>query len=287
MAGASGLGISLIAGGSVAALLKDTHVVEIPGLGAYEPWQMIFIAVGLPGLLVSLMFFLTKEPERREKGQASSSMDEFVEILKSRRAIIVPHFAGVCVYFIQAFAFVAWMPAFIMRIHGWSIAQVGVIYGSLHVACAIIGGITSGWFAGLLWKQGRRDANLRTSAILMAAVILPSILGPLVPDVWLCLFFLGIAKVLSIATAGPNIASIQEIIPNRFRGRINALYFAILSLVGVTLGPLVIGIMNDYVFTDEMSIGKSLALTTAFTLPVATVLLFIAARNRLKLDWAN
>jgi hypothetical protein len=36
-----------------------------------------------------------------------------------------------------------------------------------------------------------------------------------------------------------------------------------------------------------MSIGKSLALTSALCLPLASLLISIAARNRLKLDWIN
>jgi hypothetical protein len=55
----------------------------------------------------------------------------------------------------------------------------------------------------------------------------------------------------------------------------------------VTFGPLVIGVMNDYVFTDPLSIGKSLALTAMATLPLSALLVFIASRRRLKLDWMN
>lgn len=287
MAGASGLGVSLIAGGFVAHLVTGSDVVAIPGIGTFAPWQVIFFAVGLPGLPVSLILFFAREPRRRDQGQASGTISEFWEVLRSRRAILVPHFAGVSVYFIQAFAYSAWVPAFIMRVHGWSITEVGLKYGTVHLICGFAGGLTGGWLAQTLWRRGRRDANLLSSALLLCMTMIPAVLGPLAAKGMTSVLLLGLAAIFSIATAGPNVAAIQEIVPNRLRGRVTALYFAVISLVGITFGPLVIGVMNDYVFTDELSIGKSLSLTSILMLPLGATLVFIAARRRTKLDWIN
>jgi MFS family permease len=109
----------------------------------------------------------------------------------------------------------------------------------------------------------------------------------LVPDSGLSLFLLGLISFLTVGTGGANIAAIQEIIPNRLRGRVTALYFALLSLVGGTIGPLLIGLLNDHLFTDELSIGKSLALISALTVPTGAALVYVAARRRRKLDWIN
>jgi MFS family permease len=287
MAGASGLGVSLITGGFVASLVKGQEMINIPGLGPLEPWQVIFFVVGLPGLLVSAIFFLAKEPARRDKTVATGSLRELWDVLVSRREIIVPHFLGICAYFIHAFSYVAWMPAFLMRVRHWSVAEVGLIYGSIHVVCAVVAGVGGGWFARVFWRTGRRNANLWTVAVLLAIVSVPASLAPIVSNGALCITFLIMVKVFSIASAGPSLASIQEIIPNRFRGRVTAIYFALLSIIGVTLGPLVIGMMNDYVFTAPLGIGKSLALTAFATLPLSALLVYIAARSRLKLDWMN
>jgi MFS family permease len=287
MAGASGLGVSLIAGGFVAHLVTGNDVVTIPRVGMFAPWQVIFFAVGLCGLPVSLVLLFAREPQRRDQGQSAGTISEFLQLLKSRRTILIPHFAGVSVYFIQAFAYSAWVPVFIMRVHGWSISEVGLKYGTIHLICGFAGGFVGGWLAQALWRRGRREANLLSSALLLCLTIIPTVLGPLVADGLTSVLLLGLASIFSIATAGPNVAAIQEIVPNRLRGRVTALYFAVISLVGVTLGPLVIGIMNDYVFTDEKSIGKSLALTSALMLPLGSLLVFIAARRRAKLNWIN
>ena len=44
MAGATGLGVSLLAGGFVASLVHTGEVVTIARLGTFEPWQIVFFA---------------------------------------------------------------------------------------------------------------------------------------------------------------------------------------------------------------------------------------------------
>jgi MFS family permease len=287
MAGATGVGISLVAGGFVSSLVKGADHVVIPGLGSFAPWQLTFFIVGLPGLLVALMFLIAREPKRRDQNEPQSSFRELWEVIRSRRAIIVPHFAGVTIYFIYAFAYNSWVPAFFMRVHHWSTSDVGLKYGAMHLVCGLVGGWLGGAMAGALWRRGRRNANLITAAVMFAIAAVPSIFATLAPSGALTLVLLAITMPAQVATAGPNVAAIQEIIPNRLRGRVTAIYHAISALVGVTIGPILIGLMNDYGFVDPQSIGKSLSLTAAFTLPLAALLVYVAARRRAQLDWVE
>ena len=282
-----GGGGALIAGGFVASLISGSQSVAVPGFGTFEPWQIIFFVVGLPGFLLSVMFFLVPEPRRRDHKQTEGTRHELVEVLKSRRAIVVPHFAGACLYQVYVSAFIGWLPAFFMRVHGWSMTDVGLKYGVVHVVFGIAGAIAGGWLARALWYRGRRDANLLTGSICFGAMVVPAVLGTIVPSVITSVLLLGLTMFFAQGPAGANIAAIQEIIPNRLRGRLTAIYYALMALTGVTLGPLLVGLMNDYLFVGELSIGKSMSLTALLTLPPSSVLLFTAARRRTMLDWAN
>ena len=62
---------------------------------------------------------------------------------------------------------------------------------------------------------------------------------------------------------GSVYASMQLIIPNELRGLASALIFFSTSLGGLMLGPLLIGLGNDYLFRDPNLVGYSLALTVA------------------------
>jgi MFS family permease len=61
-----GAGLALIAGGSVIGLIGKSGVLHLPFLGDTQAWRATFLVVAAPGLLVSLLIFLTvREPTRR------------------------------------------------------------------------------------------------------------------------------------------------------------------------------------------------------------------------------
>jgi MFS family permease len=279
-----GASVSLIAGGSVAALVRGREFITVPVLGALEPWRIIFIVLGLPGLVVTLLFLFAREPARREQHHTEGTFSDFVQALGARRDVLVPHFAGACLQQIYAFAYTAWAPAFFMRQHGWSIVDVGLKYGPVQ----LVGGIAGAWLGGTLarslWRRGRRDANLLTVAIAYGAMAVPAVLATMVPSATAAALLFGLAICFMQAPGGAIAAALQEIMPNRLRGRIIALYYAVAALSGMTLGPIVIGLMNDYVFGSELSIGKSLSLTAVLTVPLGSALVFLAARRRARLD---
>jgi len=282
-----GGGGALVAGGALAGLVSGPGGIPLLGGGLFKPWQLIFFAVGLPGLLLSLLFFLAKEPQRRDYKRTEGTLHELAEALKSRRAIIMPHFAGVCFFQFYASAFLTWLPAFFMRVHGWSIGDIGVKYGVVHLGFGIAGALVGGSFARVLWHRGFRDANLLTGAICFGGMTIPAVLGPLVSSAIASALLLGLTIGFAQAPAGANIAAIQEILPNHLRARVTAIYYAAMALSGSTFGPLLVGLMNDHLFTGELSIAKSMSLTALLTLPPSSVLLFIAARRRTVLEWAN
>lgn len=60
-----GSGLALIIGGQVIEAASRMGPFTIEGLGTFAPWQAVFFAVGLPGVIIALLFLLIREPERR------------------------------------------------------------------------------------------------------------------------------------------------------------------------------------------------------------------------------
>jgi MFS family permease len=60
---------------------------------------------------------------------------------------------------------------------------------------------------------------------------------------------------------GTSVAALQLIFPNQVRGQVAALFLFFLNLGGQTIGPLLPGLFNDYLFHDETMVGTSLAMT--------------------------
>jgi hypothetical protein len=73
---------------------------------------------------------------------------------------------------------------------------------------------------------------------------------------------------------GTSPAALQRIFPNQVRGQVSALLLFFLNLGGLSLGPLMPGLLNDRLFHDEKMLGASLAITIG----VASVLMLIAFR---------
>jgi MFS family permease len=72
--------------------------------------------------------------------------------------------------------------------------------------------------------------------------------------------------------------SIQLIVPNRARAQVTALYITLITLVGLGVGPTVVGLMTDYVFKNPADIRYSLAIVVAVPAPIMFTLLAFAWR---------
>jgi MFS family permease len=97
---------------------------------------------------------------------------------------------------------------------------------------------------------------------------------PLAPNATvmaLCLlplkFFVGFPPVL-IPSA------IQMVAPNRLRGQLGAVFLFTVGIIGVSCGPLLPALFNDYVFADHESLRFSIAWSTGLVGPVAFIALW-------------
>ena len=283
----AGVATSLLIGGAIARVVGGGSRVSVPGLGTFQTWQIIFFVLALPGLLLSLLFFFHQEPRRRGRGEAEGTLLELMAILKSRRLILLPHMIGYCLYNIFSFSVLSWLPAYFMRVHGWSIAEVGIRLGAVQLLSGAMGTFVGGQLARGLWHRGRRDANLLTAALCLSVMVVPAVMATMAKSAAASLFLSGLTYLCLLAPSGPLLGAIQDVIPGPLRGRVTALYYVVLGFVGMTLGPLVIGAINEYVFVGPRGIGKSLALTAAATLPLAAALLVLAGYQRKKVQWTG
>ena len=60
-----GSGMAFLLGGFIMKLAAGTDSTPLPWIGGVHSWQLVFLAVGLPGLLVSLLLLTVREPVRK------------------------------------------------------------------------------------------------------------------------------------------------------------------------------------------------------------------------------
>lgn len=260
-----GSGIAYIIGGRIIGYLETVGSVELPLIGLLAPWQMTFIIVAMPGLLVFLLLLAVREPERRDAGVASKEgvndarIAAVVGHLRNNLRLFVGLFFGLTLLAAGTFAVNSWAPTFFIRVYGWSPDHVGAVFGTLVVIASAGGVFSGGWIASALMQRGVSSANMLVPMVSAGLAIPLAIAFPLMPTSTLALAVLAPTLFLSAVPFGCGSAVLPLVSPNRMRAQMVALYLLIANLVGFTLGPTSIGVLTDYVYGSPDMIGRSLA----------------------------
>ena len=274
-----GSGIALIVGGAVIQAVSAAGSVTLPLLGEMQPWQLTFIIVGLPGLLVSALVFSVKEPKRRGMMALATRADggrrksvpirEIFRFMAGDWRAYAPMYGGLALRALTAFGMSVWLPSFFIRTYGWTAPQIGFAVGIILLTISPLGLWTGGVLAEWYAKRGHDDANMRVNLISTCAVLPTSTLYPLMPTAELALGLYALNSFLASLGPGPANAALQTITPNQMRAQFTALYLFIFNLIGFGLGPVVIATLTDYLFGAPEDLRYSMALTAAVMTPPA------------------
>jgi MFS family permease len=284
-----GAGLAMIIGGVVAQMVANMPPIEIAGYGAVAPWRLTFIVVGVPGLLIALILATVKEPPRQSGTQVGS--DAAVET-PSLGAALREIFArwqsvlGLAVMIgcqaLSNYALLGWAPTFFDRVHGWPRSQTGLALGTIALVSGCIGLLLGGRLADAWQRKGVTDATLRVGIVSLigVGVLLP--IAMLWPNASATLATLALGVVFVGLPIGCCYAGLQFIFPNRVRGLATAVVILIVNLMGLGLGSLLPGLFTDYLFANELAVGRSVALTIALSsmLGLLAVLLTLAPYRR-------
>lgn len=271
-----GSGLAFLLGGLVVKFAAAHGELVLPVVGTTRPWQLIFFLLGIAGILFTFALLTVREPARQGLVGATAGVP-FRKVLSyigaNRRAVVCHNFGFALMAFV-AYGAAAWIPTFFVRVHGWTAADVGVIYGTLIMIFGTAGIVTGGRLADWLAARGRPDANMRVG-LLAALLGIPSgIAFPLVPDATLAVVMVTISTFFLSMPFGVAPAAIQEMMPNDMRGQASALYLFVINLVGLGIGPTAVALATDFVFHDDNMVGYSLLLVGSVAQAGAVLLLW-------------
>lgn len=242
------------------------------GLAARHPWQIVFILAGMVGVPVAGAVFTLREPAHAARRGVGGQLELSVlsGYLRQKRAFFLPMLLATSSLYILSNAVFAWAPSLFMRRFGWSAPEVGRFVGTAVMACAVLGNVLSGVVTGALERRGVRDAALRVMAtgawlMLAAALSLPWLPTAGTAMAGTMVLYFSIALTFGIATT----ALVSVTVPT-LRGQVVALYLLLGNLVGLGLGPLIVGALMDHGGATLRQIGPALALVcSAVALPSA------------------
>ena len=245
-----GAGLAMLGGGAVLAWATTQSVIDLPLVGIVAPWQFTFLTVGLPGVLVAVLLFVAREPRREPAVIGAVSMRTTLIWLRQRWPSFGSLTALVCVMTVVAYS-QNWYAALFQRNWGWDIARYALWSG---LALIIVGPLVvnlTGWWCDRQLGRGRTDAPL--SVVIAGTVLLlpPGVLAPLMPtgELAVAVWLLNLCGLSMVSAAAP--VALLAITPGEMRGQVSALFYMVIMLTGLVVGPLAVGLLNDLLFAGQ------------------------------------
>jgi MFS family permease len=271
-----GSGLAYFIGGWVVGMTTDAAPVTVPVLGTIRAWQTVFLIVGLPGLLIALLFLTVREPARRNVDQAGRylPLGALFRYVSANRRTYFTHGVGFAISATVNFGLAFWIPAFFMRTYGWEVARTGRVQGILTMTLGVLGVLAGGRIADWFVARGRVDGPLRVGIIAATGMLVFATLFPLMPTPALAVAALAIVNVFAALPWGAANAAAAEMTPTPLRAQGAALYFFLLNLVSGILGPTSVALFTDHVF-GEAEIRRSLVAVNVIGMLTAIVLLSV------------
>lgn len=263
-----------VGGGAALAYFSTRDGLDLGPLGQLAPWQAVFVAAGVLGVLMAFWILVTvREPPRviikAERTSMASGLAYMWRHRAAYAALFIPFsmIAGIT----QLLA--SWTVSFYVREHGMTSAKAAALIGTTGLLVGPLGHLFGGWFNDRLRNRGDPAPQTLVLAMLMTAIPLLVWFFTLSPTVAMAAGFFGAAYFFT-SVAGPSgFAGAQMPTPDRYRGVVSSVFLISYMLLGVGVGPLAVGLLNDSVFQSERMLGPSMAISVgglcAISVPIA------------------
>ena len=254
-------------------------------LGREFGWRGTFVLMGLLGLLLApLVFAVLKKAEPQVPISRVEARDRppgtFRDIGHNRSLTMI--LAGASLVAIGGYAAIAFVPAFLMRVHGLALHSVGVQYGLAAGAAGIVALLMTGWWSDRVVAQGA-TSPLNVVVVMILAVVPFSTLAFLVSDARLALALVTVGSVVPVAYLAPVVATLHRLVPESRRAQVSALMLLCTALVG-GVGPLAVGVVSDMLHATHgnASLRIAMLIIPAAYAGAATAFWVAARRQRLE-----
>ena len=270
-----GSGLAYMVGGQVIAWAQSAGQVDFGAIGLLSGWQLTFLMVGLPGLLVAALMFTIKEPERKGLLQAPKdvSIGQTIRYLIANKRAFLTHMLGMAIFIMVVYSLNVWGPSYLIRTFNMAPTEAGLSFGAIIMFSGTAGLLTGGYFAD---KRFSRGESIAYSRVILASIVcaLPFILllGADIPS-WLGMGSLFVALFFTSFQGGIAAGVVSLMAPATMRSQLVAIHFLLSNLLGLGLGPTVVAAITDYVFESDAALGQSIALSACILCPLAFIVL--------------
>jgi MFS family permease len=260
-------------------------------LGAYIAaaisWRAAFYTMGLAGIILApIMLIFVRDVAKPAATISAAPIGQVFPIIARKPAFWLLAFAA-SFSSLSGYGLAVWTPSVLERSFGMGLVERGQFVASLLLIGGCAGVFAGGWLADRLGSADRGwYAKLPAIAWLITA---PTFAGGLLLSsnhtlAWLVLL---IPNALNILWLGPVITAVQHLVPQRMRATASASFLLINNLIGLGVGPYLIGFLSDALKHNYGSDALRYAAIAVTGFYLLAALLMFACVTKLRSDWVE
>jgi len=220
-------------------------------LGTLYGWRAPFFVCSIPGLVIAALYLgWGKEPVRGSSDHLRATTDRSTVFGLFKNAAFLTATLGLATLTFAMGGISAWMPTFLHRVAGMSVANSSLTVGAITVVDGIAGTLTGGWIAQRWLRTNHRALYLLSfwSVVLTLPFGALVFFGPralTIPALFLAEFFL-------FLNTGPLNTAIVNSVSAPVRATAISINLFFIHFFGDTFSPQIIGAISDH---SNLSIG--------------------------------
>lgn len=223
-------------------------------LAHHYGWRTAFIMLGPPGFVLAIaVIWLVPQLQRgRLDVNAGQAQDDappppFSGVLKLffSNPVLRHSAAGAALIVLVGYGIASFLPSFLIRRYGLDIGAAGLISGLVNGAGAGVGTLASGFAVD---RYGVRNPRFYSwlPAVMVTTAAPCFILGFLSSTLAVAVPLLMIATLAIFTYLAPTFAQMHNMIDARMRATASSIMYLIMNLIGLGIGPPLIGLISDY-----------------------------------------
>lgn len=251
-------------------------------------WRTAFLAMGIAGLILAPIFkYVVRDPPRAKGATAPTFADlsAAIPVIARKRSFWLMAFAA-SLSSLCGYGLATWVASILIRSFGLSLVEAGQFLGAHLLIGGTIGVFMGGWLADRLGHRDRRWYTWLPAIawLITAPLYAAGLMSENLVLVWLLLL---IPNALNILWLGPVTAAVQHLVEAPKRATASGAFLLINNLIGLGVGPLLIGTISD-LFRETYGADslRMAALVILVFYLVAALLMYFASRS-LERDWVE
>jgi len=257
-------------------------------IGAYIAhaisWRAAFYAMGIAGIVLApILLIFVHDPARPNATSAPAPIGQVFPMLARKPVFWLLAFAAssssLCGY-----GLAVWTPSVLERSFGLDLLSRGQFLASVVLLGGCTGVFAGGWLADRLGALDRGwYARLPAIAWLITAPTFAA--GLMAPNLWIAWPLLLIPNALNILWLGPVTTAVQHLVPRPMRATASASFLLINNLIGLGIGPFLIGGLSDALKQSYGAEALRYAAVACTSFYLLAALLMLLCVSRLRASW--